>query len=87
MFCHQGTDFQIEKALSGTSPFALMPYSARNFVEVDGFKVKYDDAGGVSQFFSDLSVYDPNGTLISRKKISVNDPLRVRGITMYQVGT
>lgn len=38
----------------------------------------------VSQFHSDLSVLDLNGKEIMRKTISVNDPLRYGGITIYQ---
>lgn len=38
----------------------------------------------VSQFHSDLSLFDPNGKELTRKTISVNDPLRYGGITIYQ---
>ncbi|KAL8542855.1 hypothetical protein ACS0TY_003659 [Phlomoides rotata] len=38
----------------------------------------------ISQFRSDLSLFDLNGKEIMRKTISVNDPLRYGGITMYQ---
>lgn len=38
----------------------------------------------VSQFHSDLSLYDLNGKEVMRKTISVNDPLRYGGITIYQ---
>ncbi|XP_011088339.1 cytochrome c biogenesis protein CCS1, chloroplastic isoform X2 [Sesamum indicum] len=38
----------------------------------------------VSQFHSDLSLFDLNGKEIMRKTISVNDPLRYGGITIYQ---
>lgn len=38
----------------------------------------------VSQFHSDLSLIDLNGKEIMRKTISVNDPLRYGGITIYQ---
>ena len=38
----------------------------------------------MSQFYSDLSVVDPNGKEMSRKTRSVNVPLRAGGVTMYQ---
>lgn len=38
----------------------------------------------VSQFHSDLSLFDLNGKEIMRKTISVNDPLRYGGFTIYQ---
>ncbi|GER50395.1 cytochrome c biogenesis protein family [Striga asiatica] len=38
----------------------------------------------VSQFHSDLSLFDINGKEVMRKTISVNDPLRYGGVTIYQ---
>lgn len=38
----------------------------------------------VSQFHSDLSLFDLNGRELMRKTIKVNDPLRYGGITIYQ---
>ncbi|XP_048492804.1 cytochrome c biogenesis protein CCS1, chloroplastic isoform X2 [Beta vulgaris subsp. vulgaris] len=38
----------------------------------------------VSQFHSDLSLFDLNGKEVMRKTISVNDPLRYGGFTIYQ---
>ncbi|KAK7834665.1 cytochrome c biogenesis protein ccs1 [Quercus suber] len=38
----------------------------------------------VSQFHTDLSLFDLDGKEIMRKTISVNDPLRYGGITIYQ---
>lgn len=36
------------------------------------------------QFHTDLSLFDINGKELLRKTISVNDPLRFEGITIYQ---
>lgn len=36
------------------------------------------------QFHTDLSLFDLNGKEVMRKTISVNDPLRFDGITIYQ---
>lgn len=38
----------------------------------------------MSQFHSDLSLRDLSGKEVMRKTISVNDPLRYGGITIYQ---
>lgn len=38
----------------------------------------------MSQFHTDLSLIDLNGKEVMRKTISVNDPLRYGGITIYQ---
>ncbi|XP_021731635.1 cytochrome c biogenesis protein CCS1, chloroplastic-like isoform X2 [Chenopodium quinoa] len=38
----------------------------------------------VSQFYTDLSLFDLNGKEVLRKTISVNNPLRYGGITIYQ---
>lgn len=38
----------------------------------------------MSQFHTDLSLLDLNGKEVLRKTISVNDPLRYEGITIYQ---
>lgn len=38
----------------------------------------------VSQFRTDLSLIDLNGKEVMRKTISVNDPLRYGGLTIYQ---
>lgn len=38
----------------------------------------------MSQFHSDLSLRDLNGKEVLRKTISVNDPLRYGGVTIYQ---
>lgn len=38
----------------------------------------------VSQFHTDLSLFDIDGKEVMRKTISVNDPLRYEGVTIYQ---
>lgn len=38
----------------------------------------------MSQFHTDLSLRDLSGKEVTRKTISVNDPLRYEGITIYQ---
>lgn len=38
----------------------------------------------VSQFYTDISLFNMDGKEVIRKTISVNDPLQYGGITIYQ---
>ena len=52
---------------------------------LDGFSVQRDPAGRPEQFTSQLRLLDgDNGPELQRAEISVNHPLRFRGITLYQ---
>ena len=51
-----------------------LPRLARRCVS----QVKYREDGAVDQFLSDVSVLGPRGIELTRKSISVNDPLRFR---------
>ncbi|UFP92997.1 cytochrome c biogenesis protein [Gloeobacter morelensis MG652769] len=53
-------------------------------VRVNKFWIDYRPDGSVDQFHSDLSVVSPAGEELTRKTISVNDPLIYDGVTMYQ---
>ena len=54
-------------------------------VALDGFSVQRDPAGRPEQFTSQLRLLDgDNGPELQRAEISVNHPLRFRGITLYQ---
>jgi cytochrome c biogenesis protein len=53
-------------------------------MRVNRFWIDYTDAGEIDQFYSDLSVLDPQGTEIDRQTIHVNQPLRHQGVTVYQ---
>lgn len=54
-------------------------------VALDGFSVQRDPAGRPEQFTSQLRLLDgENGPEVKRAEISVNHPLRFRGITLYQ---
>lgn len=53
-------------------------------VRVNRFWIDYTPAGVIDQFYSDLSVLDTTGTEVKRKTIHVNEPLRYRGVTLYQ---
>ncbi|GMH32771.1 hypothetical protein BSKO_00605 [Bryopsis sp. KO-2023] len=80
----EGQEFTIERAWRPNSPVAIAPASGKNIVHVDNFKVDYNSDGSVEQFYSQLSILDEDRHLITNKEISVNDPLRSQGVTMYQ---
>ncbi|CAH2036234.1 unnamed protein product [Thlaspi arvense] len=80
----QGLNFVMGDVL-GPVGFLSFPSDAFNTeVHVNRFTMDYYDSGEVSQFHSDLSLRDLNGKEVLRKTISVNDPLRYGGVTIYQ---
>lgn len=80
----QGLNFVVGDVLN-PSGFLSNPTEAFNTeIHVNRFYMDYSDSGEVSQFHSDLSLFDLNGKEVMRKTISVNDPLRYKGITIYQ---
>ncbi|XP_024923032.3 cytochrome c biogenesis protein CCS1, chloroplastic [Ziziphus jujuba] len=80
----QGLNFVVGDVL-GPTGFLSNPTEAFNTeVHVNRFYMDYYDSGEVSQFHTDLSLYDLDGKEVLRKTISVNDPLRYGGITIYQ---
>ncbi|XP_059434152.1 cytochrome c biogenesis protein CCS1, chloroplastic [Corylus avellana] len=80
----QGLNFVVGDVL-GPSGFLSTPTEAFNTeVHVNRFFMDYYDSGEVLQFHTDLSLFDLDGKEVMRKTISVNDPLRFGGITIYQ---
>ncbi|XP_062092829.1 cytochrome c biogenesis protein CCS1, chloroplastic isoform X2 [Humulus lupulus] len=80
----QGLNFVVGDVL-GPTGFLSTPIEAFNTeVHVNRFYMDFYDSGEVSQFHTDLSLYGLDGKEILRKTISVNDPLRYGGITIYQ---
>ncbi|RVW48433.1 Cytochrome c biogenesis protein CCS1, chloroplastic [Vitis vinifera] len=80
----QGLNFVMGDVLS-PSGFLSTPTKAFDTeVHVNRFYMDYYDSGEVLQFHTDLSLFDLNGKEVMRKTISVNDPLRFDGITIYQ---
>lgn len=53
-------------------------------VRVDDFRIGNRVDGSIKQFYSDLVVVDSTGKPLSKKTISVNQPLIYDGITLYQ---
>ncbi|KAK3023018.1 hypothetical protein RJ639_045012 [Escallonia herrerae] len=80
----QGLNFVVGDVL-GPSGFLSTPAdSFSTEVHVNRFSMEYYDSGEVSQFRTDLSLFDIDGKEVMRKTISVNDPLRYGGFTIYQ---
>lgn len=53
-------------------------------VRVNRFWIDYTAEGTINQFYSDLSVLDQDGNEVKQKTIHVNQPLKYRGVTLYQ---
>ncbi len=51
---------------------------------IDSFRIERDPAGRPEQFRSGLRLVDPRNLPLDRAEISVNHPLRFRGMTVYQ---
>ena len=52
--------------------------------KVNNLNIAYNQDNSIKQFFSNLSILNPQGMTIYNKTISVNNPLRFRGLTFYQ---
>lgn len=78
-----GQTFQVQNILDA-GPWSAPQIPTDWAVKVNRFWIDYTADGNIDQFYSDLSVVDPDGTERDRQTIHVNKPLRYRGITMYQ---
>lgn len=52
--------------------------------KVNSFDIEYNQDNSVKQFFSSISILNHQGDILDSKLISVNSPLKFRGITLYQ---
>uniref|UniRef100_A0ACD5WF66 Uncharacterized protein n=2 Tax=Avena sativa TaxID=4498 RepID=A0ACD5WF66_AVESA len=80
----QGLNFVIGDIMKPKGIFSAAPDVFNTEVHVNRFYMEYYDSGEVSQFYSDLSLFDLDGKEVMRRTIKVNDPLRYGGITIYQ---
>ncbi|XP_073125571.1 cytochrome c biogenesis protein CCS1, chloroplastic [Henckelia pumila] len=80
----QGLNFVMGDILEPSGFLSTPSETFNTEVHVNRFYMDYYDSGEVSQFHSDLSLFDINGKEVMRKTISVNNPLRYGGITIYQ---
>lgn len=62
--------------------YSLLP---SNIVcKVNDFYITYYNDQSIRQFFSDVSILGNDGRIIVHKVLSVNKPLRLKGLTFYQ---
>lgn len=80
----QGLNFVVGDVLGPNGFLSTSTDAFSTEVHVNKFYMDYYDSGEVKQFHSDLSLFDIGGKEVMRKTISVNDPLRYGGITIYQ---
>ncbi|GMH16244.1 hypothetical protein Nepgr_018085 [Nepenthes gracilis] len=80
----QGLNFVVGDVLSPSGFLSTPTETFNTEVHVNRFYMDYYDSGEVSQFHTDLSLFDLDGKEVMRKTISVNNPLRYGGITIYQ---
>lgn len=78
-----GATFQI-KNVTDAGPFANLSVLNDWSVKVDRFWIDYLPSGEIDQFYSTLSVLDKDGHNINQQTIHVNQPLRYKGVTLYQ---
>ncbi|XP_078430528.1 cytochrome c biogenesis protein family [Wolffia australiana] len=80
----QGLDFVVGDVMIPNGFLSNPSGAFITLVHVNKFFMEYYDSGEVSQFYTDLSLFDAGGKEVLRKTISVNDPLRLGGVTIYQ---
>ncbi|MBD2230359.1 cytochrome c biogenesis protein [Phormidium tenue] len=78
-----GETFQIRNIFDA-GPWAEAQIPKDWSVRVNRFWIDYTPEGNIDQFYSDLSVLDRAGDEVDRKTIFVNQPLRHKGVTLYQ---
>ncbi|XP_072951466.1 cytochrome c biogenesis protein CCS1, chloroplastic [Typha angustifolia] len=80
----QGLNFVMGDVMVPSGFLSFPPQVFNTEVHVNRFYMDYYDSGEVSQFYTDISLFNLDGKEVMRKTIRVNDPLRYGGITIYQ---
>lgn len=78
-----GETFQIRNIVQA-GPWAGPQLPKDWSVHVNRFWIDYTPTGAIDQFYSDLSVLDNQGQEVKRQTIHVNEPLKYRGVSLYQ---
>jgi cytochrome c biogenesis protein len=78
-----GQTFQVRNIFEA-GPFSRSQIPQDWAVKVNRFWIDYTPDGTIDQFYSDLSVVNPQGEELKRETIHVNKPLRYEGVTYYQ---
>lgn len=80
-FIPSGMTFQVQNVVqAGPWAHPRQDWS----MKVNRFWIDYTPEGDIDQFYSDLSVLDPQGEEVKRQTIHVNQPLKYSGVTFYQ---
>lgn len=80
----QGLNFVIGDVMTPTGFLSVPSETFNTEVHVNKFSMDYYESGEISQYRTDISLFNLEGKEVLRKTISVNDPLRYGGITIYQ---
>lgn len=78
-----GQTFQIQN-ITDAGPLAAAQVPKDWSVKINRFWIDYLPDGNIDQFYSDMSVLDRDGQEVKHKTIHVNEPLRYKGVTLYQ---
>lgn len=54
------------------------------FGRIDNFTIEYNEDNSIKQFFSQITLLNSQGINLIQKQISVNKPLKFKGLTFYQ---
>lgn len=76
----KGEIFQVQNTVSES----LFSSSKPTPIRVNDFWIEYGEKDNIKQFYSNLSILDKDGSEIKEETISVNHPLRYKGVTIYQ---
>ena len=78
-----GNTFTVQN-ITDAGPLAAAQVPKDWSVKVNRFWIDYLPDGKIDQFYSDMSVLDAAGQEVKHKTIHVNEPLRYKGVTLYQ---
>nr|YP_010338125.1 c-type cytochrome biogenensis protein [Erythrolobus coxiae]UNJ17710.1 c-type cytochrome biogenensis protein [Erythrolobus coxiae] len=76
----KGEFFHIQN-LVGSGLFSKVP---QTLYQVNDFRIDYNADESISQFYSEISVYDSKNKLVKSELINVNKPLKYENIVIYQ---
>ena len=76
-----GEIFHIQNVIK-SGRLSLVPFDILG--KVNDFFLTFNHDKSIQQFFSNISILDNKGSLLSNKSIAVNTPLQFNGLTFYQ---
>ncbi|KAL6774186.1 CCS1 [Auxenochlorella protothecoides x Auxenochlorella symbiontica] len=79
----EGAASPVRELLHPASPFAWEAAAHAADLKFDAFQIDYRDDGSIRQFLTSITVLE-EGVPVARQTVSVNQPLRYKGLTAYQ---